>query len=91
MEFPENLQYEVVLRIANLDVIPPGIVEEIDTVLQREILSTEGLEAQQLLVRGLVNSLCSANGVDRVQLLLDGEVASSLGSVEISQPFSPIR
>ena len=24
-----------------------------------------GLEAQQLLVRGLVNSLCSANGVDR--------------------------
>lgn len=47
-EFPENLQYEVVLRIANLDVIPPGIVEEIDTVLQREILSTEGLEAKQL-------------------------------------------
>lgn len=27
-------------------------------------LLPEGLEAQQLLVRGLVNSLCSANGVD---------------------------
>ena len=30
-------------------------------------------------------------GVRQIQLLLDGEVASSLGSVEISQPFSPIR
>ena len=47
-EFPENLQYEVVTRLSNLDVIPPGIVEEIDSVLQREILSTEGLEAKQL-------------------------------------------
>ena len=47
-EFPENLQYDVVMRISLLDVIPPGIVEEIDTVLQREILSTEGLEARQL-------------------------------------------
>ncbi len=47
-EFPENLQYDVVMRVSNLDVIPPGIVEEIDGVLQREILSTEGLEARQL-------------------------------------------
>ncbi|MCB2186454.1 MAG: flagellar motor switch protein FliG [Deltaproteobacteria bacterium] len=46
--FPENLQYDVFLRLSQLDVIPPGIVEEIDTVLQREILSTEGLEAKQL-------------------------------------------
>jgi flagellar motor switch protein FliG len=47
-QFPENLQYEVILRLSNLDVIPPGIVEEIDAVLQREVLSTEGLEAKQL-------------------------------------------
>lgn len=47
-EFPENLQYEVVLRVSTLDVIPPGIIEEIDTVLQREIVSTEGTEAKQL-------------------------------------------
>lgn len=47
-QFPENLQYEVVLRLSNLDVIPPGIVEEIDAVLQREVLSTEGMEAKQL-------------------------------------------
>ncbi len=47
-EFPENLQYDVVLRLSNLDVIAPGIVEEIDAVLQREILSTEGMEAKRL-------------------------------------------
>jgi hypothetical protein len=50
-------------------------------------LLPEGLEAQQLLVRGLVNSLCSANGVDRVQLLLDGQVAASFGQVDISGPL----
>lgn len=47
-EFPESLQYDVVIRIGNLDMIPPGIIEDIDAVLQREILSTEGMEAQQL-------------------------------------------
>ena len=50
-------------------------------------LLPEGLEAQQLLVRGMVNSLCSANGVDRVQLLLDGQVAASFGQVDISGPL----
>lgn len=50
-------------------------------------LLPEGLETQQLLVRGLVNSLCSANGVDRVQLLLDGQVAASFGQVDISGPL----
>lgn len=47
-EFPENLKYDVVLRVSSLDVIPPGIVEEIDSVLNREMLSTEGMEAKQL-------------------------------------------
>ncbi len=47
-EFPENLQYDVIMRLSNLDVIAPGIVEEIDAVLQREILSTEGMEAKRL-------------------------------------------
>jgi len=47
-EFPENLKYEVVTRVSNLDVIPPGIIEDIDAVLNREILSTEGMEAKQL-------------------------------------------
>ena len=47
-QFPESLQYEVVIRLSTLDTIPPGVVEEIDTVLQREVLSTESLDAKQL-------------------------------------------
>ena len=47
-EFPENLQYDVVLRLSNLETIPAGVVEEIDTVLQREMLSSEGLESKRL-------------------------------------------
>jgi len=43
--FPENLQQEVVLRLATLESVPPGVVEEIDKVLQEEVASediTEG-------------------------------------------------
>ena len=36
---------------------------------------------------GLGELLCSANGVDRVQLLLDGQVAASFGQVDISGPL----
>ena len=63
-EFPENLQYDVVMRMSNLEVIPPGIVEEvIDSVLQKEILSTEGLEAKRL---GGVESVAEMlNNVDK--------------------------
>ena len=56
-----------------------------------QYLMPEDETEQQRMVQGLVNSLCSARGVRQIQFLLDGEVASSLGSVEISQPFSPIR
>ena len=50
-------------------------------------LLPEGQDAQDLLVRGMVNSLCSIASVDRVQLLLDGEVAASLGQIDISGPL----
>lgn len=50
-------------------------------------LLPEGQDAQELLVRGMVNSLCSIASVDRVQLLLDGEVAASLGQIDISGPL----
>mgnify|MGYP002663166032 CR=1 FL=1 len=48
-------------------------------------LLPEGQDAQELLVRGMVNSLCSIASVDRVQLLLDGEVAASLGQIDLSR------
>jgi len=38
-EFSENLQYEVLLRIAMLDTVPPGVIQEIDAVLEEEVMS----------------------------------------------------
>lgn len=50
-------------------------------------LLPEDAAQQEQLVQGLVRSLCSARGIDSVQLLLDGELSSSFGSVDISQPL----
>lgn len=44
---------------------------------------------QQLIVQGLVNSLCSMENVSQVQFLLDGEPAETLGQIDISQPILP--
>jgi len=46
-EFPPSLQSEVICRIAELENIPPGIVEEIDQVLQKEIVTIKGFEGQK--------------------------------------------
>ena len=84
-------QAEVILSA--LKAIPAEIYEAARLNLPKgdQYLMPEDETEQQRMVQGLVNSLCSARGVRQIQLLLDGEVASSLGSVEISQPFSPIR
>lgn len=46
-ELPPALQTEVICRIAELENIPPGIVEEIDQVLQQEITTIKGFEGQK--------------------------------------------
>ena len=46
-DLPEALQADVVYRIAELDNIPPGIVEEIDQALEKEIASIKGSEGQK--------------------------------------------
>jgi len=46
-EFSPVLQTEVICRIAELENIPPGIVEEIDQVLQQEIATIKGFEGQK--------------------------------------------
>jgi flagellar motor switch protein FliG len=40
-QFPENLQIEVVRRIASLDQVSPAIIEEIDAALREEIALVE--------------------------------------------------
>lgn len=64
-ELPEPLQTEVVCRIAELESIPPGIVEEIDQALEAEILTTSSSESQSeggvRLVAEILNRMDSAS------------------------------
>lgn len=45
---PENLQFEVIQRIAHLETVPPDLVREVDEVLEKELLSI-GKGTQQIL------------------------------------------
>ncbi|MBU0681557.1 MAG: flagellar motor switch protein FliG [Proteobacteria bacterium] len=47
-ELKEDIQVEVVMRMAELDKVSPEILVEIDRVLQEELLSVEGMEGQRL-------------------------------------------
>ncbi|MEN8257058.1 MAG: flagellar motor switch protein FliG [Thermodesulfobacteriota bacterium] len=47
-ELKEEVQVEVIMRMAELDKVSPEILVEIDRVLQEELLSVEGMEGQRL-------------------------------------------
>ncbi len=47
-ELKEDIQVEVVMRMAELDKVSPDVLVEIDRVLQEELLSVEGMEGQRL-------------------------------------------
>ncbi len=47
-ELKEEIQVEVVMRMAELDKVSPDVLVEIDRVLQEELLSVEGMEGQRL-------------------------------------------
>ena len=49
----------------------------------------EDAEAQNRMIQGLVDSLCSLEDVTQVQLMLDVEYQLMLGSVPISRPILP--
>lgn len=44
---------------------------------------------QDSLVQGLVKSLCSLDGVERVQIMVGGAYRSKLGTVDIENPIKP--
>ena len=48
MEFNEDIQVEVMMRMAELDKVSPEILVDVDRVLQEELLSVEGMEGQRL-------------------------------------------
>lgn len=45
--------------------------------------------AQQLMMQGIVNSLCAIGGVRQVQILQDGMVMPRFGLLDVSQPLQP--
>ncbi len=47
-ELPENLQADIMMRIASLDKISPDIVAEIDRVLEEELFSVEMSDAKKV-------------------------------------------
>lgn len=47
-ELAEDVQIEVVMRMAELDKVSPEILVDVDRVLQDELLSVEGMEGQRL-------------------------------------------
>jgi flagellar motor switch protein FliG len=63
-ELPEPLQAEVIYRIAELENIPPGIVEEIDQTLDEEISMVKSFEGQKQggvrLVAEILNQMDSS-------------------------------
>jgi flagellar motor switch protein FliG len=50
---PEQLQFEIVGRIANLETVPPDLIQEVDEVLEKE-LTTIGKGGQQIGGIGVV-------------------------------------
>ena len=53
-----------------------------------EELLPEDPETQSLLLRSIVRSLCSLDDVDAVQIVVDGEMRGTFGTVDISQPLT---
>ncbi|GLI33589.1 flagellar motor switch protein FliG [Desulforhabdus amnigena] len=45
---PENLQFEVINRIAQLEMVPPDLIRDVDEVLEKELLSV-GQDSQRIL------------------------------------------
>ncbi|MGM0681651.1 MAG: flagellar motor switch protein FliG, partial [Thermodesulfobacteriota bacterium] len=62
-EMEEEVQIEIVMRMAELDKVSPDILVDLDRVLQEELLAVEGMEGQRL---GGVESIAEIlNNVDR--------------------------
>ena len=52
-------------------------------------LLPEDSQKQRIMLEGLVNSLCSLEGVEQVQILLNGDYQMLLGTQPVSRPLLP--
>ncbi len=80
---PEQLQYEVVGRIARLETVPPDLIQEVDEVLEKELMAL-GKRGQQIGGVGVVAEIlnhCERRTGDNILQFLeesDSELADKV-------------
>ena len=85
-------QTDVLMRIAKLERIPPGVISELDKVLQRELKATGALETNKvggiLAVAEILNNIDQAsereiiNGIEEVDTVLADEIRQLMFTFE---------
>jgi flagellar motor switch protein FliG len=70
---PEQLQFEIVARIANLESVPPDLIMEVDEVLQKELtsLGTRGQQIGGVSVVAEILNHCDRRTGDSILQFLD--------------------
>lgn len=85
---PENDDTLVPLLSVDFSVLSARIEENTCYLnLPGDVLLPEDAQTQRLAMTSLVRSLCSLAGVEQVQILVDGEVVSTLGSLAVDEPL----
>jgi len=70
---PEQLQFEIVTRIANLEAVPPDLIQEVDEVLEKELTSigTQGQVIGGVSVVAEILNHCDRRSGDNILQFLD--------------------
>ncbi len=70
---PEQLQFEIVARIANLEAVPPDLIQEVDEVLEKELTSigTRGEVIGGVSVVAEILNHCDRRTGDNILQFLD--------------------
>ncbi len=73
---PEHLQYEIITRIANLETVQPDLIQEVDEVLEKELMSI-GKRGQQIggvnVVAEILNHCDRRTGDNILQFLEESD------------------
>ncbi|MGC9324315.1 MAG: flagellar motor switch protein FliG [Desulfomonilia bacterium] len=83
-EMPEKLQPEIIFRMANLGVVPSGVIEDVDSVLKKEIEAMGSTESKKLggieTVAEIMNQLdhTTENTIFSTLEELDADLAESI-------------
>lgn len=81
---PEHIQYEVVERLAQIEMVPPDLIREVDEVLQKELLSLGQDDLRVLggipVVAEILNSCdrSTGDGIFQIMEERDGELAEQV-------------